>query len=320
MLTSWAQKTSCLDACTAAAHSLPPWVTHLFDGATLHPAEVEGGATLTTTRRGPFVLLQLSHPQAHYLYDLEFQRAAALAYRAIRDQLKALRVHPLRFWNIIPKIRTLAPDGLDRYMVFNAGRFAAYTDWYGDTAAFDGAIATATGIGYDSDDLHIHVLAASEPGIPIENPRQRRAYRYSPRYGPMPPCFSRAMISPDLDNRLPSVIVGGTSSVVGEESLHVQDAAAQTTETLRNIAALLDAATRAPSENSTPRNPLSKLDTLRIYLVNLEDADTVLSVLAAEQVSPRTPIEIVRADICRPELLVEIEGTACFLNEDETRA
>ena len=49
---------------------------------------------------------------------------------------------PVRFWNYIPDIHCpcgRTPDGrpLDRYMVFNAGRYAACADWFGGDQAFD---------------------------------------------------------------------------------------------------------------------------------------------------------------------------------------
>jgi chorismate lyase/3-hydroxybenzoate synthase len=267
---------------------------------------------LETSRADGLTLLRLCIPGADGLSPLEFQRVATCGYRLIRERLTASGAHPIRFWNVIPRIRTSCGDGLDRYMVFNAGRFAAYTEWYGTAEGFDGAIATATGVGHEGDDLHIAAFGAVAPGVPVENPRQRRAYQYSARYGPMPPCFSRGTVCPVRGN-LPSFIIGGTSSVRGEESVHVGNVLAQTGETLRNIGALLVAAlARQGRRPLSEESVLKCIDTLRVYLVKEQDADLVLPMVTSLLRGLDAPAEIVRADICRPDLLVEIEGTADF--------
>ena len=81
--------------------------------------------------------------------------------------------------------------GLDRYMVFNAGRFDGYAQWLCASDGFGRLLPTASAVGVISDDLVIYCLASDTRGTPVENPRQKPAYKYSQRYGPMPPCFSR---------------------------------------------------------------------------------------------------------------------------------
>ena len=141
-------------------------------------------------------------------------------------------------------------------MVFNAGRFAAFADWFRapqsrsaaqsapvfDRARFHRDIPTATGVGHAGDDLIIHALASALPGRPIENPRQRAAYRYSRKYGPLPPCFARATLVPGTADSQRSLLIGGTASVCGEASVHADDLVAQTAETFRNLDALICAA------------------------------------------------------------------------------
>jgi len=88
-----------------------------------------------------------------------------------------------------------------------------------------------------------------------------------------------------------ALLIGGTASIVGEQSLHEGDVDAQLRETLRNIAAL------------------ARLVDLRVYAID----DDVARVVRC-QLAPRCPnaqrIEIVRARMCRPELLLEIEALA----------
>ena len=130
-------------------------------------------------------------------------------------------------------------DGLDRYMVFNAGRHDAYSDQRG-------ALGTASAVGIKGSDLSIHCLALEEPGTPVENPRQTPAWQYSARYGPLPPCFSRATIV-DLAGRR-TLLIGGTASVVGEDSRHAGQFDAQVEETLLNLEALIRTADGNPPD------------------------------------------------------------------------
>src|SRR5690606_13866131 len=78
-------------------------------------------------------------------------------------------------------------------------------------------------------------------GVPVENPRQVSAYRYPRQYGPTPPAFARAMLSPAKQ-----LLVSGTASVVGHASHHVGDAAAQLDETARNLDSLMRTAGIGP--------------------------------------------------------------------------
>lgn len=244
---------------------------------------------------------------ADTLADLELQHATTEAYRLIHRALDdGPARHAVRFWNFIPGIvDAAATDGLDRYMVFNAGRFAGFSDWYhaADRESLAPHIATATGVGHGGPDLIVHCLADRYPGGPVENPRQRAAYRYSTAYGPMPPCFARATVvaHDDQCGETRRVLIGGTSSIVGEESVHVGDLVGQTRETLDNIDALLHAA-GAPG--------LPALHDVRVYHVQADHGPAIL-----QQVNKRLPhlvgrIEMVHAPLCRPDLGVEIEGMA----------
>lgn len=253
-------------------------------------------------------LLSACVPKAAALGALELQHAVCSIYGAIAQRLQTLHCpHAVRFWNFIPQIhaRMGSRTGgiLDRYMVFNAGRFAAYARWYGQHAG--PRSATATGIGHTGEDLVVHCLASASPGIAIENPRQVPAYRYSARRGPLPPCFARASIA--LLNGERVLMVGGTSSVRGEASVHAGDVEAQVVETLINMAAL--ARGKADLTQAEQRSTLSRYRTLRVYCVHNSDVSLVRRIVESWFTGLES-VEYVRADICRRTLLVEIEGVA----------
>jgi enamine deaminase RidA (YjgF/YER057c/UK114 family) len=229
---------------------------------------------------------------------------AAAAHRAYSDVFAALRdcgrPHVLRLWNYLPRINGDG-GGLERYRQFNIGRQRAFIDAGRD--AFEGApAACALGTaGTKASGLAIRFLAGRVPQRPVENPRQVPAYRYSAQHGPRAPTFSRAALADAGGGRV-VLFISGTASIVGEQSLHLGDAVAQTEETLRNLQAVLDAA----MARCTARFTLADLQST-VYLRHATDASAVLALLARAVPGAAQP-RCVQADICRAELLVEIEA------------
>ncbi len=212
--------------------------------------------------------------------DLSAAALAAAVAAAFAELLSAGRRHPVRFWNFLPGINDpLGDAGQTRYMAFNAGRLAAFDRCPAARAA------TASAVGHAGPDLHLHCLSADRPGAPVDNPRQVQPHRYSARYGRRPPCFARASRIVIGGRRL--LLVGGTASVVGEDSVHA-DLPGQIRETLANLAAVA---------GPTP------LTAVRAYHVPYVDPTQLRDMLP-----PTWAAELVPADVCRPELLVEIEA------------
>jgi chorismate lyase/3-hydroxybenzoate synthase len=195
-------------------------------------------------------------------------------------------------------------------MVFNEGRFAAYEGHYQRVSAFPSAVATASGTGHTGADLVIHALAAGEPGLSVENPRQVPAYRYSERYGPRPPCFARATLLPGGGSSPVRLLVGGTASILGEESRHLDCLETQLEETLRNLDALIGAG-QSLVRSAAPRRGggLSCFREIRVYHPERVPRELLLARINASFASAES-VEFVTSDLCRPELMVEIEGLA----------
>ena len=275
----------------------PAWVGELLAASDLPGDAIEmcSGVRLASRRGGRFTLLCGIVDAAASLPAQELTNAVAALYRALAAELTRQHRHCVRIWNFVPDIQGRLADG-DRYMTFNAGRFTAYCDWFGGTGAFASALPTASAIGVEDGALSVYALAADEPGQPIENPRQIPSYQYSSRYGARPPCFSRA-------TRLGStLLIGGTASILGQDSRHEGDVDAQVRETCVNIAALIGAATRSCTDT------LQALRHLRVHVRDAHDASSVRTLL--DQLVPDVPVELVQAPLCRRELLVEIEGVA----------
>lgn len=268
------------------------------------PAWVEGvvaaGCALTS----------VTIKNASTLSDQELQIQTRLKYREILCQLAKTERYPLRFWNYIPGILSPASEQRIRYMVFNAGRYQALAEFWNAPGKFESRMATATGVGHSGTDLVIHCLSADRPGEPLNNPRQVAPYHYSKRFGSSPPCFARAVKMPGNSNLL---LVGGTAAIRGEDSVYREDLRRQLKETFANLSALICAANG--EKYSDGRNFLPYLHNyreLRIYFPNPEDEQTIVD-LVRRTFAKLTRLEIVVADLCRPELLVEIEGVAELL-------
>jgi chorismate lyase/3-hydroxybenzoate synthase len=284
------------------ASTKPAWVSaFLGDGAlpteTAAHDDLQVEVVVGEGRR----FVEVTRPNAVDLGTADFQRLVRRVYRVVYERLDDLEeLHPLRFWNFIPDIHHVEPDGRERYEVFNAGRFEAFTDWY-RTPRFGPRMIAASGVDPRGPDLVVQALAAAWPGRGLENPRQRPAYRYSKKYGPLPPCFARATLVEDGPEERRMMIVAGTSSVVGESSCHPGDVEKQLEETCTNLEHLVALADRRTS------SPLSRFEELRVYVMDSESQDRLVERMV-ECFPGLDRIELMPADLCRADLLVEIEG------------
>ena len=223
--------------------------------------------------------------------------AAQAAYSALSRFVAGSR-HPnlLRIWNYVDGINRGDGDN-ERYKLFCSGRAAGLRAL--DPARED-RFPAATCIGrHDGDPtVQVYWLAGRTPGLPLENPRQVSAYRYPREYGPTPPSFSRAMLASD---RL--VMISGTASIVGHASRHRGDVCAQLDETFTNLANVLQRAAGAAPGITTRLGPESLL---KIYLRDESLLPEVHAFLRA-RVPSQTQYIVLHADVCRSELLVEID-------------
>jgi len=226
------------------------------------------------------------------------ETSTAAAYGAIFDALDALGFTTLiRAWNYLPDINADV-DGVERYRQFNAGRQAAFA---ASRRPCSGRVPAACALGTRAGPLGIAFLASVTPFVPVENPRQVSAYHYPPAYGALSPTFSRAGLA-RVGGR-DALFISGTAAIVGHASVHAGDIEAQTRETLANLNAVLEAA------NAYPGALRYQLDTLdyTVYVRQAEDAHTVMRLLR-EQVGDAARKVCLQADVCRSELLVEIEA------------
>jgi chorismate lyase / 3-hydroxybenzoate synthase len=224
------------------------------------------------------------------------QAATTQAYREIFTTLNELGYsHLLRIWNYLPQINA-DMDGSERYWQFNTARRNALLASGRDTA---GNVPAACALGSVNDSpLVVYFLASRIAPSLIENPRQISAYEYPPQYGPKP-AFSRASLLRQTSGAI--LFISGTASIVGHQTMHTGDVAAQTRETLVNIEALLGAAKSTGSR--------FRLETLayKVYVRNSADLPLIQSQLRGA-LGPGAAVIYLQADIYRRDLLVEVEA------------
>lgn len=227
-------------------------------------------------------------------------RATEIAYREIFGVLKETEHrHLIRIWNYLPEINREA-DGDERYRHFNSARQLAFRN-SGRATVSTMPAASALGSPAGSP-ISIYFLAARQPPKMIENPRQTSAYHYPRKFGRHSPMFSRACVLSESAGT--NLFVSGTASIVGHETIHQGDVAAQTRETMANINALLDEANRVVGSE---RYSLDELK-FKVYVRQPSDLGAIEAALAGSLRSS-TPIVYLQADVCREDLLVEIEAT-----------
>ena len=234
---------------------------------------------------------ELAHPD----------HAAFRAYVRI-DQLMRQIGYPnwLRVWNYLADIHRGDGDQ-ERYRQFCVGRHRAMSLKPG----FETNLPAATVIGTRGQGLLIYFLAGRTPGMQVENPRQVSAFNYPREHGPVSPSFSRATLK-HWDDRA-QLLVSGTASIVGHESRHLEDPAAQLAELKTNIRSLISNAVAlhfpgAPVEQC-------RAEGFKLYVRN-RSLLPQMQRLIPQYFPAQAPLLILEGDICRRELVVEVE--ACY--------
>jgi len=226
------------------------------------------------------------------------EAAVEIAYLAIFDFIDQIGFQsPIRFWNYLTSI-TENDQGLERYMRFNIGRQRAFANRLRDQVP-----PAASGVGGHQGESIIYFLAARKSPVGIENPRQVRAFDYPPIYGPESPSFSRASLYRQGGGEV--LFISGTASIVGHETFHRGDLLRQISETAENLRAVITTAERTTS--MPPGNDWA----VKIYLQSpayLGAIEKTIDSVFGED-SQRLYL---RGDICRKDLLVEVEAFRRF--------
>ena len=235
-------------------------------------------------------------------FDLPVREQSEQAFQKAEAILKAERMtfgDIVRQWNYLEDITDVL-HGNQCYQDFNdvRTRYYASSEWPAGYPA-------ATGIGTQSGGIQIdfNAVKGDIAILPLDNDWQRAAHVYSDdvlishraEAEKGTPKFERGKLL--SDGRQKYVYISGTAAIRGEESVGEGDVLLQTEITLENIRHLTASGTHS-----------GQLEMLRVYLKNAEDVQRVKNRL--DILCPDVPVAYLHADVCRKELLVEIEGTA----------
>lgn len=225
---------------------------------------------------------------AHRAYLAAFELVERLGYPNV-----------FRMWNTLEGITDRSAHGTEVYADFCVGRGRAF-DERGH------AMPASTGIGALGGGVAFYFLAhRTRAAVHLENPLQMPAHAYPSRYGPRSPSFARATYLAS-EHGPGSLYVSGTASILDHATVARGDVARQCQVTLANIAALI-------GEDNLARHGvdggyrLHDLRTVKVYVKRPEDVPTVTR-LCRDEFSRRADVAVFTVDVCRPDLLVEIEG------------
>jgi enamine deaminase RidA (YjgF/YER057c/UK114 family) len=194
-------------------------------------------------------------------------------------------------------------DILAWYDGFNVVRTAAYTELGMMGPAAVARVPASTGIeGDPGQGFHCAMDAFALNGEgraamviePLHNPLQNEAYAYGS-------AFSRGMAVGCAGAE--TTYISGTASIDGcGVSVHLDDLRAQVVRTLDNIRALI----------GTRGLTLADIAQACVFVKHGQDADVVREVIAAEGEGLGAGL-VIAADVCRAELLFEIDALAVRL-------
>jgi enamine deaminase RidA (YjgF/YER057c/UK114 family) len=254
--------------------------------------------------------------------DLSFREQATFSFERMQLILSKEGLtmdHLVRQWNYIPEIlKTSVENGrtYQNYQLFNDIRQYHYGIY-----KRNGIYPAATGIGMDTGPVTIDFMAVrpndSTVTAGLKNPNQTNAYQYGQEVlvgSPLKeneikkaPLFERAKYIGSAAEGL--VFISGTASIAGEQTIGLNDVAEQTNITINNISNLTSEA-NLKSIGIASKQSSAVPTYLRVYVKNTcpEDRNTIKKICT--QRYGDIPILYVKADICRDNLLVEIEGEA----------
>lgn len=214
----------------------------------------------------------------------------------------------VRQWNYIENITKIDGKGEQNYQIFNDARSLFYKkgDW--STIGYP----AATGIGTSAGGIMIDFNAVVSEEISlhkIDNSLQVAAHDYSKQVllGESPklttPKFERAKAVCDQNEVM--VYISGTAAIRGEKSLKDQNAAQQIKATMENIDFLIGEANLKCS--GIDCNNI-KYSNLRVYIKCNTDYNAIKIFMQSNYA--HVPAIYLLSDVCRDELLVEVEGMA----------
>jgi enamine deaminase RidA (YjgF/YER057c/UK114 family) len=275
---------------------------------------LEDNGTRTTeieTSGGTF--LYTHSPNAYYNFKTN-KVHPEIAFRAIEEVLIEHQItfdDVVRQWSYIDNILQIE-NGSQGYQAFNEARSRVFKK-----TNFTNGFPAATGIGASGGGVFIEAIALSSFTSKLtiksfHNPLQAEAFTYSQALlephkeiaTKSPPLFVRGKSVQEKD--IETIFVSGTASIIGEKTAYEDNFEGQ----LRTTFTLIDKLIETNSMDIKSR--IKVADNFRVYLKRSEYAPLAKQVCG--ELFPNSPIVFLIADVCRNNLLVEIERTVSYKN------
>ena len=211
----------------------------------------------------------------------------------------------IRQWNYVEGI--LDFDGEQQhYQEFNNVRSGFYQKHFDVTG-----YPAATGIGMNRGGVIVEFVAVKSDkvkSIAIDNPEQIAAHHYSTNVLVGEECVLKS--TPKFEraryfelNGKKMIFISGTAAIEGEKTVGVGDPIKQTEITIKNIKKLYS---EKVLQEMNRENLVPKYGHARVYVKNRKDFAAIKRTYKKH--FGNLPVVYIVADICRKDLLVEIEG------------
>ena len=235
---------------------------------------------------------------AALLDDSQIDQATEDAYSLLFEKISEWGYpYLIRTWNFFPNI-TSGQGAYDNYQLFCSGRARAY-----EKAAIQPiTYPAATVIGTLQPGLFIYFIASKSNGVGIENSQQVSAFNYPREYSQDPPLFSRALLHRNRQQEI--LFISGTASITGHSTQYAHDVNRQIEVCIGNIENLLSTAI---AEHGFSSSTLQECANIKVYLRHANDLDTIRTHIRL-YLGPAVPVYFLHGEMCRPDLLVEIEA------------
>ncbi|MGI8312487.1 FkbO/Hyg5 family chorismatase [Saccharopolyspora hattusasensis] len=298
---------------TAGSPPAAPWPSVAVRSAADHDqAFHEVWTSSRTAFGGQYKNLSYRHDGETFFCAAEIPDAARLrnavraTYQAVVELTRRLGYRLLRVWNHVGNINAGNADGLERYRDFCQGRAEALEDLTGEWRVH---LPAASCVGALAGGAVLYCLATrSRRPLHFENPHQVPAYHYPPKYGPRSPSFARATLLPgDTGPAGGQLFVSGTASVVGHATTHPDDVAEQCDTTEENLEHLL----KHVGQQTGTSPGLPDFRFAKIYVRQAPDIPYVAGKFRSA-FGENTEIRVLNVDLCRSDLLLEVEGVVAM--------
>jgi len=255
--------------------------------------------------------------------SLVYQKAFEYVEK-ILDRENMCYANIIRQWNYIGDILGKSNHNdseIQNYLIFNEVRASSFKNH-----GLNSSYPAATGIGMKAGSIVMDFIAiASNEKITIEslsNPAQTDAYFYSDniisedfdihKLIMIKPMFERAKLV--LSTNALILFLSGTASIRNQETIGIGNVSEQTKHTIDNVRYLLNTISLRKI-NKKNNLDLNLFNLIKVYVKNREHIPEVKSI--CEKNFQKAHAIYLVSDICRENLLVEIEGVLYKSFNDE---